>query len=135
MNGMKNTSGLFGGDTGGRADKIKTSVPNGSHIIPADVVSGLGQGNTMAGKKVLDHLFPMPGNAKGLPHDNIPGFASGGTVPVYVSDGEYAVHPEAVKHAGKGDQDHGHEIIDHFIVHARKKIIEKMKKLKGPKKR
>jgi hypothetical protein len=49
------------GDTDGRADDVHTSVPDGSHIIPADVVSSLGQGNSVAGASKLEKMFPTGG--------------------------------------------------------------------------
>jgi hypothetical protein len=50
--------GALRGATGGRADELPMSVPNDSHVIPADVVSALGDGNTEAGFKVLENMFP-----------------------------------------------------------------------------
>jgi hypothetical protein len=43
----------------GRMDMHRTNVASGSYVIPADVVSGRGQGNTLAGAKVLHTLFGM----------------------------------------------------------------------------
>src|ERR1700748_3520854 len=48
------------GDTGGRADKVNTNVPNGCYIVPSDVISGLGEGNSLAGMKIIERLFPHP---------------------------------------------------------------------------
>lgn len=45
------------GDLPGRTDHKEISVPNGSYVIPADVVSGMGDGNTFAGMKTLDSMF------------------------------------------------------------------------------
>jgi hypothetical protein len=41
----------------GRTDKLPMSVPPGSYILPADIPSALGQGNTMAGEKILGTMF------------------------------------------------------------------------------
>ncbi len=41
----------------GRTDMHNINVPAGSYIMPADVVSGLGEGNTMAGAKVVDEVL------------------------------------------------------------------------------
>ncbi len=49
------------GSTGGRDDAIHTSVPDGAHIIPADVVGALGEGNSVAGAKKLSKMFPGAG--------------------------------------------------------------------------
>lgn len=43
----------------GRADAHKTFVPSGSYVIPADVVSGRGEGNTLAGANILHNMFGM----------------------------------------------------------------------------
>ena len=51
-------AGPLPGDTPGRADTIATTVKDGAHIIPADVVSFLGQGNTDNGYRVLEKMFP-----------------------------------------------------------------------------
>ena len=41
----------------GRTDHLPSNVPNGSYVLPADVVSGLGESNTMAGFKVAKRMF------------------------------------------------------------------------------
>ena len=37
----------------GRTDHLPVEVPSGSYVIPADVISGMGEGNTNAGFKVF----------------------------------------------------------------------------------
>ena len=49
--------GLINMAVGGRTDHLPMHVREGSYVIPADVVSALGEGNTMAGSKVIDHMF------------------------------------------------------------------------------
>lgn len=41
----------------GRTDHLPITVPSGSYVLPADVVSAGGAGNTMAGFKVLKRVF------------------------------------------------------------------------------
>ena len=41
----------------GRTDHLPSNVPNGAYVLPADVVSGLGESNTMAGFKVAKRMF------------------------------------------------------------------------------
>jgi hypothetical protein len=41
----------------GRVDRIPMRARTGSFVLPADVVSGLGQGNTMAGAKMWGDVF------------------------------------------------------------------------------
>lgn len=49
----------------GRTDKINLKVAPGSYVIPADVVSILGEGNTHAGQNVLKSMF-TPDNPNSL---------------------------------------------------------------------
>jgi hypothetical protein len=112
-------TGALVGNTGGRADKLKTAVRPGSHIVPADVVSHHGEGNTLAGFEVMKRIF---GDDKPEPA----AMAAGGEVPVYLSDGEYAVSPEGVARYG------GHEKIDQFILASRAQAIETLKRLPPP---
>lgn len=57
MRGM--TRGALLTSTMGRADAHRTFVPSGSYVVPADVVSGRGQGNTLAGAGTLHQMFGM----------------------------------------------------------------------------
>jgi hypothetical protein len=41
----------------GRTDHLPMHVPSGSYVLPADVVSSYGEGNTSAGFKVMKRLF------------------------------------------------------------------------------
>jgi hypothetical protein len=120
-------TGPIHGVTPGRADHIATSVPAGSHILPADVVSALGQGNTNAGMQVLHKMFKAPK----MPRK----FASGGSaepIDVLLSDGEYSIHPDVVAEIGGGDMKHGHDILDQWILSERAKNIEELKNLPPP---
>lgn len=147
---MVHNGGLFKSAVPGRTDKLDTMVPGGAYVVPADVVSGLGQGNTMAGSAVLDKMFstapfggkvPRGRSGMGIPHAPSPykmHRASGGRtqshVPIVAAGGEYLIPPEVVAMIGGGDIDRGHKILDHFILHARSKTVKEMKGLKGPKK-
>ncbi len=131
------------GHTMGRSDKIATHVPDGAHILPADTVSALGDGNSQAGHYKLGQMFPasMKQAKPVVPKlPNVPGIklagggASRGTVPVMLSDGEFSVHPSDVKRIGGGDEEHGHRILDAFIKHIREKYATKLKTLPGPSK-
>lgn len=143
-------AGLFASSVPGRTDKLDTIVPAGSYVIPADVVSGLGEGNTMAGSNILDKMFHtnpygIQGARVGHGGVGIPGIphhmvasprANGGATPtrIIAAGGEYLIHPEDVKRIGGGDLKRGHKILDHFVVHARKTTAATMNKLPGPKK-
>ena len=45
----------------GRTDKINLNVQPGSYVVPADVVSSIGEGNTLAGSAVLKVFFGQQG--------------------------------------------------------------------------
>jgi hypothetical protein len=62
--------------TPGRTDRIRQSVKPGSYIVPADVVSALGQGNTMAGAKMFGDII-----SSGPYGQSIPKVGGGGGAP------------------------------------------------------
>lgn len=144
------STGFLGGATLGRADAIRTQAPGGAYVLPADVVSGLGEGNSEAGARVWDQmLHSMPygiqgsqhqGGGRGIPHPTAPtGQAKGGkvkpsgkAVPVLLSHGEIVVEPRDVMRVGKGDLKRGHRVLDRFVVNERAKHIAKLKSLPGP---
>ena len=83
------TGPLLGLD-GGRTDSLPISVPEGSYVIPSDIVSGIpsAQGNSLAGHNALAKLFaslPLsPDEAPyGAPSPNLP---KGRTMPGLVSE-------------------------------------------------
>lgn len=49
--------GLLNSAGPGRTDTINTNVPTGAYVVPADVVSGTGEGNTLAGSAIIDRIF------------------------------------------------------------------------------
>jgi len=150
-------SGLIHTAGPGRTDNVPMTVAPGSHVVPADVVAGLGQGNTLAGAHSLG--MAMRGGPGGItlpqgPHKNtIPRpparkFARGGPVwegeaikvarggcpggvKCVVAGGEWIMAPHevaATKHKGKT----GHKAVDAWIIERRKIDVDKLKKLPGP---
>ena len=107
----------------GRTDHLPINVPSGSYVIPADIISAMGEGNTMAGFKTANTVFGVQENSP--EHEPVEIVAAGG---------EYVIEPEDVTRLGGGDIDHGHEILDHFVKGYRAKTIATLKKLPGPKK-
>lgn len=103
---------------GGRTDHHPIDVPAESFVIPADVVSGLGEGNTQNGLAILERMFPPENSGKG--------------VPIVAAGGEYVVGPTGVAKAGNGDLKRGHGVLREFVKHARAEIIKTMSKLPGP---
>ena len=41
----------------GRTDHLNMNVRSGSYVIPADIISAMGEGNTMAGFKIARKMF------------------------------------------------------------------------------
>lgn len=104
---------------GGRTDHHAIDVPAESFVIPADVVSSLGQGNTDNGMLVLKRMFPAAGSK-----------AQG--VPIMAAGGEFVVSPENVARAGDGNIRRGHKVLEAFVKHARAEHIKTLKKLPNP---
>lgn len=144
---------------GGRTDHIPMNVLEGSYVLPADIVSGLGEGNTLAGSKILDNMFHSSPYATKTPNfkanpkypsapptggttTNTPARAAGGRstspkskpVPIIAAGGEYVVHPETVTQLGKGDMNAGHEYLDNFVKYVRAHTAKTLQNLPGPRK-
>lgn len=148
-------SGMIHSLTSGRSDRLPIGVKANSFVIPADVVSGIGQGNSMAGGAALSKMFGTAPGGAAMPHPRAPamrmpsagmmqgrrGFADGGDVAmdaapvdIMASGGEFVVPAEKVAEIGGGDMDHGHSILDAMVKHIRKKTIKALRKLPAPKK-
>lgn len=125
--------GPIRGDTGGRADQRPMVVPPNSYILPADLVSSLGEGNTEAGMAILDEMFGDAGGS--APARRARGGAAPShqqPVPIYAADGEYSIPPERVEAIGGGDMQRGHAILDAWVKKSRKDHIRTLRKLPGP---
>lgn len=109
------------GPTRGREDAKPVDVPGGSYVIPADVVSALGEGNSLAGCEHLKKTFGAPTTR-----------AAGGAIPIRISDGEYVLSPDQVAKIGGGDLDRGHRTLDALMLKLRQQHIETLKALPGP---
>src|SRR5262245_22568570 len=122
-NFLPTQSGPISGETAGRADKVPMRLAENSFVIPADCVSALGEGNTIAGFRVLSEMFPR---AK----------ADGGEVeevPIVASDGEFVLDPSQVAAVGDGDIDEAHRTLDAFVLKVRREHIKTLRKLPPPK--
>ena len=133
----------------GRTDHLPTSVPSGSFVIPADIVSGMGEGNSLAGFRQIKRMFSgtpyggsgMPYGQNDGPYGQSIGHADGGApqggsdaVACVLAGGEHVLSPAEVMHAGMGDMEAGHRALDDFVVGYRKKLIDTLKKLPPPRK-
>jgi len=153
-------SGIINMAVGGRTDHIPMNVLEGSYVLPADIVSGLGEGNTLAGSKILDNMFSSGPFGTKMPNFRAsPNFpkaqpvknpnvlqtgvtaAKGGTisgnskpVPIIAAGGEYVVHPETVTKLGQGNMDAGHEYLDNFVKYVRAHTAKTLQNLPGPRK-
>lgn len=150
-------SGFLHGSTPGRADSVLTTAPGGAYVLPADVVSGLGEGNSLAGARIAQAIFstgpggiPLPrgGGGRGPPRapaefreeaksgGSIKLFKGGGGTkkgtPVALSHGEFVVSPEYSLWLGNGDIKRGHALLDKWVLEQRKKQIAKTKALPPP---
>lgn len=120
--GGKVHTGPITGDTPGRTDVHKMNVPDGAYVIPADIVSHMGENNTEAGLARLEHQFGGKSRT----------YAKGGSVPVITASGEFVISPDKVKEIGGGDLDRGHKILDRFVLLMRQKHIQTLRGLAPP---
>lgn len=135
------TAGFLRSKVPGRTDALHGTPAANSYVIPADVVSGFGEGNSPAGAHALQMALSTGPGGIPLPHGGgghgvrAPHMARGGAaekVDVHLAGGEYIVTPEQVAAIGGGDIKHGHHILDLFVKHARKKQIKTLQHLPGP---
>jgi len=114
----------------GRTDHLPMHVPSGSYVIPADIISAMGEGNTMAGFRIMNDITNQYGGQTS-------GYATGGytgqLVPIVAAGGEYVISPEVVANMGNGDMNVGHGELDAFVTKMRAKTVDTLKKLPGPK--
>lgn len=147
QDGMDFDGGLLTARGHGRTDTLPINVPSGAYVLPADVVSALGQGNTLAGAKALDDVFssapyrathgpystdvPKGAHGHGPPH-----MANGGVarVPIIAAGGEYVVPPHVAIWIGEGDIKRGHGNLDKFVKMVRDKNVKTVSNLPGPQK-
>jgi hypothetical protein len=114
----------------GRTDHLPMHVPSGSYVIPADIISAMGEGNTMAGFKIMNDISNQYG---GTPNTYAAGGFTGELVPIVAAGGEYVISPEVVTSMGSGDMDVGHRELDAFVKKMRAKTVKTLRNLPGPK--
>lgn len=121
MGELYHPGGFLNSPVGGRTDHLPLAVPAESHVIPADVVSGIGQGNSLNGAAQLDQMFhsgpwgvkamasrapsAMPRTSRlaagGMPFAQASGGKPERTTSILAAGGEYVVRPEAVAEMGR----------------------------------
>jgi hypothetical protein len=121
-------------------------VPSGSYVFPADVVSAHGEGNTIAGFKVLRRVFGgTPYGGGKSPYGQSAGpygepLATGGHVddessegvPIVAAGGEMVITPEQVARVGDGDMELGHRVLDEFVKRSRANNVKELKTMPPP---
>lgn len=159
--GMMHPEGLVKSFGGGRTDIHPIDVPAGSYVVPADVTSGLAEGNTLAGSGVIDMMMhsnpygieggkgrgggdvggPPKAHQGPLTVEAPPPASRGGSpkspqgqsrVPIIVAGGEHIIYPQTIIKKF-GDLKKGHAVLDKWVLNTRQKTIKDMKGLKGPK--
>ncbi len=94
----------------GRTDHLPMHVPSGSYVVPADIVSAIGEGNTEHGFEIIDYMVKQR-----------------------AAGGEYVIPPSAVIGFGGGDLDAGHKALDNWVLSERANTINTLKNLEPPK--
>lgn len=61
--------GFLNSSVAGRTDRLPLAVAADSHVQPADVISGLGQGNSLAGDRVMNEALKI--GPYGTPHPQV----------------------------------------------------------------
>jgi hypothetical protein len=77
---VKVHSGPIHSAVAGRTDHLPMNVASGSYVIPADIISAMGEGNSMAGFKVAKDIFSARDITSGTPYGE-EGLPYGGTSP------------------------------------------------------
>lgn len=142
---MVHPEGLINSHGAGRTDIHSINVPAGSYVVPADVASGLAEGNTLAGAGVMDRImhsnpYSIGGSGghkgSGPPRAHL---ATGGKaddghslVPIVVAGGELLYHPHTIIKKF-GNLKKGHAALDAFVKRVRHENIKTLRKLPGPK--
>lgn len=110
----------------GRTDHLPMHVPSGSYVVPADIVSAIGEGNTEHGFEIIDYMVKQRA-AGGEVGEN------GNPVAIVAAGGEYVIPPSAVVGFGDGDLDAGHKALDDWVLSERANTIKTLKNLSPPK--
>src|SRR5258708_1338511 len=146
-----NHVGAIHGAVAGRTDHVPLTVPNGAYVLPAEHVSHIGQGNTMAGFTRLNRMFPITHGRGAPPPPGDPHsqalhtrasqslFKAGGVVgegddgvEIMGASGEYVIDPEEVSEMGNGKIGHGHDGLEEWVNKLKDEQNKVLKKLPGP---
>lgn len=123
-------TGAIKAPVAGRTDHLPMHVPSGSYVIPADIVSAIGEGNTSHGFDIIDYMVRQR-KAEGGAADEMD---NGDPVAIVAAGGEYVIPPEAVRGFGGGDLGAGHKALDDWVKYERANTIKTLQNLPAPKK-
>lgn len=123
-------TGAIKAPVAGRTDHLPMHVPSGSYVIPADIISAIGEGNTSHGFDIIDYMVKerMAGGG------DVEAAEPAEPVAIVAAGGEYVVPPGAVRGFGNGDLDVGHKALDEWVKAERANTIKTLKGLPPPKK-
>ena len=113
----------------GRTDHLPMHVPSGAYVIPADIISAMGEGNTMSGFSIFNEVMRKYGHKPQSAPTSTP--TTG--IPIVAAGGEYVIPPEVVIAIGDGEINVGHAELDKFVKKMRARTINTLKNLPGPK--
>jgi hypothetical protein len=156
--------GLIPSSGAGRTDQLPLAVAADSHVLPAQEIAGLGQGNTLSGARIMNEALrigpygtslpahfrgPGPPRPPGIPREN---YAEGGedhSTQILAAGGEYVIprhdwvgedeHGQKWLHAGieslgEGDVAKGHKVANNMIMNIRNHTLNFLKTAPPPKK-
>jgi hypothetical protein len=123
-------TGAIKAPVAGRTDHLPMHVPSGSYVVPADIVSAIGEGNTSHGFDIIDYMVKQRMASGGAAEPA----QAGEPVAIVAAGGEYVIPPEAVKGFGGGDLDAGHKALDDWVKAERANTIKTLKGLPPPQK-
>jgi hypothetical protein len=114
--GMARASHMFGttGPFGSNLPKIAHGRgPPSAPTVPRPPVLGRSLSHT------TKSVFSYGGGADGNWQGGVPG--GGEPVDIMAAGGEFVIHPDVVRAIGDGNLDHGHKILDRWVMQERKK--------------
>lgn len=101
--GGKVHKGPIHSSVAGRTDHLPMHVASGSYVIPADIISAMGEGNSMAGFKVAKDIFSAPDRTSGTPYGEH-GLPYGVSSPRKAAGGPTGGNPKAAAAAAAGNK-------------------------------
>lgn len=123
-------TGAIKAPVAGRTDHLPMHVPSGSYVIPADIVSAIGEGNTEHGFDIIDYMIKQRMASGG----DVNEMDQANPVAIVAAGGEYVIPPDAVRGFGGGDLDTGHKALDDWVKSERATTIATLQKLPPPRK-